>query len=215
MKARLVSALFLSLLLQVPVVDVSVRAESASTVPVTFYFHGFKLMLAAENRSMFIFDRADPSFPSRMEPIVVECSVEIRQVVDGIPGWVGGVAWGAPELLNDTRISGRVTFRCWLSSDVHLWFWELSGVAVGVSEVDSTGRVVWGPKYVYQYSLGNKLSSAPEEHSLTVDVDHLFKAGNHILFGVVVGSTRQGWQAKVHFDSADFASRAVMPLERR
>jgi hypothetical protein len=204
-------ALLFALLLEATLVDVSVQAESTGTVPVTFYFHGFKLMLAAENRSMFIFDRANLNPPSGKEPIVVECSSEIRQVVEGIPSWVGGVAWGSPKLPSDTKISGRVSFHCWLSSDVWLWFWELSGIAVGVAEVDNAGKVIWGPKYIYQYSLGNKLSSAPKEYYMTVEVDHLFKAGNHILFGVVAGSTRQGWRAKMHFDCADFASRAITP----
>lgn len=179
--------------------------------PVIFYFHGYSLMLASENRSIFVFDRADLDPPMDEHATFIECASELRQVVEGVPCWVGGVSWGS-RLSNYTRI-GRVTIYCWLSSEEWLWFWEASGVGVGVAEVDGKGNVVWGPSYHYKYSLGNMLSSAPSEHSLTVDVNHVFRPGNHVLFGVVIGSTRQGWTAKVCFGSVDYPSRAIVQFE--
>ena len=111
------------------------------------------------------------------------------------------------------RMLGVAGFQVWLSGDLWLWPWELSGVGVGVAEVDENGTVLWGPKYRYQYSLRNILSSQPREYSLSVDVDHLFKARNHVLFGVVTGSTREGWRATAYFGSVDYASNVVAPLE--
>lgn len=115
--------------------------------------------------------------------------------------------------MNDTRILGSVRFHCWLSTEESLGFWEASGVGVGVTEVDANGTVVWGPVYRCVYSSWSMLSSVPSEHSLTVDVDHMFRAGNHILFGVVMGSTRQRWRAKLHVDSADYPSGVVVPFK--
>jgi len=192
----------------------SVGGKESDVSLVTFYFHGNILMLRSENRSIFVFDRADVDSPVRDEATVVEFSSEIKQVVMGVTVWVGGVSWGSRRLLNDTRMVGTASFHCWLSSEDWLWFWELSGVGVGVAEVDGKGRVVWGPVYRYTYALMNMLSSSPKEYSLTVDVDHMFKAGNHILFGVVAGSTRQGWRARAYFGSAGFPSRVVVPLLR-
>lgn len=190
-----------------------VAGEKENIPSVKFYFYGYRLMLASENQSMLIFDRADFDSPTDREPVIVECVSQIRQTVEGVPVWVGGVAWGSKRLPNDTRMLGTVRFQVWLSSDMWLWPWEFSGVGVGVAEVNENGKVLWGPKYHYQYSIGNMLSSQPKECSVTVDVDHVFKSGNHILFGVVTGSTRQGWRAKAHFGSVGYASCAVASLE--
>jgi len=179
---------------------------------VVFYFHGRVVMRASGNRSVLVYDRADLNPPLSDEATVEEFSSEIRQTVEGIPVWVGGVSWGSRAMRNDTRVVGPAAFHCWLSSEDWLWFWELSGVGVGVAEVDNSGRVIWGPIYRYRYAIGNMLSSSPKELQLTVDMDHVFKAGNHILFGVVAGSTRQGWKARVHFGSTRFASRATLPF---
>jgi len=186
--------------------------EYAPASNVVFYFHGRVVMMASGNRSVLVYDRAATNPPAGDEATVEQFSSEIRQTVEGIPVWVGGVSWGSRTISNDTRMAGPVVFHCWLSSEDWLWFWELSGVGAGVAEVDSKGRVIWGPIYRYRYAIGNMLSSSPKEIELNVDVDHVFKAGNHILFGVVGGSTRQGWKARVHFGSTRFASRASVPF---
>ncbi len=119
--------------------------EKTDISSVRFYFYGYRLMVASENQSMFIFDRADSYSPSSKEPLVVQCVSKIRQTVEGIPVWVGGVAWGSKRLLNDVRMLGVAGFQVWLSGDLWLWPWELSGVGVGVAEVDENGTVLWGP----------------------------------------------------------------------
>lgn len=210
---RLVSLALAFLIVGASVFGWPVGGEEAELTPVTLYFHCNRLMFASENLSVVVFDRADVDPPMRHDVTVVECVSEIRQVVLFVTVWVGGVSWGSRRLLNDTRMLGSVRFYCWLSSEESLSFWEASGVGVGVAEVNAKGTVVWGPVYRYVYSFWSMLSSVPSEYSLTVDVDHLFRAGNHILFGVVVGSTRQGWRAKVHVDSADYPSRVVVPFK--
>jgi len=207
---RLLSLALTFLIVGANVLSWPVEAEPTSA---TFYFHCNRLMFASENRSVLMFDRADVNPPLGHDVTVVECVSEIRQVVLFMTVWVGGVSWGSRRLLNDTRMLGTVRFHCWLSSEESLGFWEASGVGVGVAEVDAKGRVVWGPVYRYVYSFRSMLSSVPSEYPLTVDVDHVFRAGNHILFGLVIGSTRQGWRAKVHLDSADYPSRVVVPFE--
>jgi len=186
--------------------------DQASTSQVVFYFHRRVLMMVNANQSVYVYDRADINPPSGDEATVIEFRSEIRQTVEGIPAWVGGVSWGSRTMQNDTRMFGPVVFRCWLSSEDWLWFWELSGVGVGVAEVDNKGQVVWGPIHQYKYAIGNMLGSSPKEVQLSVDVDHVFKAGNHILFGVVAGSTKQGWKARAHFGSTKFASHVVVPF---
>jgi hypothetical protein len=179
---------------------------------VVFYFHRRVLMMVNANQSVYVYDRADINPPLGDEATVIEFSSGIRQTVEGIPAWVGGVSWGSRTVQNDTRVVGPVAFRCWLSSEDWLWIWELSGVGVGVAEVDNKGQVIWGPIHRYKYAIGNMLGSSPKEIQLSVDVDHVFKAGNHILFGVVAGSTKQGWKARAHFGSTNFASHVVVPF---
>jgi hypothetical protein len=212
-KPLIAMAPLLLLLTGINVKSWSVKGENRELTHVTFYFHSHRLMLASENQSIYVFDRADPEPPLGNQTRTVECASEIQQEVQGVTVWVGGVCWGSRTLGNDTRMVGSVRFNVWLSSEDWLWFWELSGVGVGVAEVDGKGRALWGPIYHYQYSIGNMLSSQPSEYALTVDVDHVFNAGNHILFGVVIGSTRQSWRARVHFGSISHASRAIAPLE--
>lgn len=207
------SLILILLLFGVTVAGRPSKGEGVVDSVVTFYFYGNRLMFASANMSVLVFDRADVNRPVGDNATVVECVSQIRQVVLGMTGWIGGVSWGSRRLLSDTRIFGTVRFHCWLSSEESLSFWELSGVGVGVAEVDQRGAVVWGPVYGYVYSFGSMLSFVPSEHSIAVDVDHTLRAGNHILFGVVVGSTRQGWRAKVHLGSSSYPSGVMVPFQ--
>ena len=87
-----------------------------------------------------------------------------------------------------------------------------SGYALGLSEVDSMGNYIGEPMYQYYYSTGSVLSSSAQPITLSFSVNQTFTKGNIIGFFVIVGSTTEGWEFRVFFDSADMNSFATLPV---
>lgn len=189
------------------------HAVNSPKESVTFTHHYYSEIYHSENRSFFIYNGSDTQGPLRSSAFKCTFECQIKQVIQGVTVWGGLVSWLTQPLDDDLHIVGDVVLKAWMSSTDDIGPWGSSGYVMGVSEIDEGRNVTWS-EYDYRYSiLGKAISDIPTEYSITLNIDHVFKKGHKIGFGVGAGSTKKGWTVNVFFDSPDRNSRAIVPYE--
>lgn len=188
---------------------------------VTMNFHMYSIVYAKSDSSILVYNGADtnpPTYPTaatrqvfcRMRPSAQSWFTSVGLWFADVDAWFGGVSWITQPLAEDMRIRGNVSMTVWISAAGAQPFG--SGYALGISEVDSMGNFVGEPMYEYYYSTGDVLGPSPRPIELTFNVDRTFTKGNIIGFFAIVGSTTEGWQFQVYFDSPDMNSSATLPV---
>jgi len=189
------------------------HAVNSPKESVTFTHHYYSEIYHSENRSFFIYNGSDTQGPLRSSAFKCTFECQIKQVIQGITVWGGLVSWLTQPLDDDLHIVGDIVLKAWMSSTDDVGPWGSSGYIMGISEIDEGRNVTWS-EYDYRYSiLGKAISDIPTEYNITLNIDHVFKKGHKIGFGVGAGSTKKGWTVNVFFDSPDRNSRAIVPYE--
>jgi hypothetical protein len=177
-------------------------------------FHMYSVVYAASNSSIFVYNGADLNPPTYSTTATTQVFCRVRQNGQvwfaDVDVWLGGVSWITQPLPEDVTIRGEARMVVWMSAPEQETV--ASGYAFGISEVDGTGNPIGEPAYQYYYSYGNVLGSSPTAFELSFTVDQTFAKGHIIGFIVIVGSTSQGWQFQVHFDSPNMNSFVTLPV---
>jgi len=180
----------------------------------TMNFHMYSKVYVSSNSSILVYNGADTGPPTYSTPATGQVFCRVRQGAQiwfaDVDAWLGGVSWITQPLAEDMQIQGDVHMTVWMASPDQQPF--ASGYAFGLSEVDPMGNLIGEPMYQYYYSTGNVLSSSAQPVTLSFTVDRTFTKGNIIGFLVIVGSTTEGWQFQVFFDSTDMNSFASLPV---
>jgi hypothetical protein len=216
----LVSLLSLSACAELALAE-STDASLSQDAVVTMNFHMYSIVYVNSDSSILVYNGADTNPPTYSTPATrqIFCTVrpsaqswftDVEAWFSGFDAWFGGVSWITQPLAEDMRIQGNVSMRVWLSATGPEPF--ASGYALGISEVDSMGNFIGEPMYGYYYSTGDVLGSSPRSIELTFNVDRTFTKGNIIGFLAIVGSTTEGWQFQVYFDSPDMNSSVTLPM---
>jgi len=177
-------------------------------------FHMYSAVYAASNSSIFVYNGADLNPPTYSTAATAQVFCRVRQSAQvwfaDVDVWLGGVSWITQPLPEDVTIRGEARMVVWMSSPEQETI--ASGYAFGISEVDATGNTIGEPVYQYYYSYDNVLGSSPTAFELSFTVDQTFAKGRIIGFIVIVGSTSQGWQFQVYFDSPNMNSFVMLPV---
>jgi len=192
----------------------SVQVASAEIGVSKMNFHMYSLVYSNSNSSIFIYNGADSKPPTYATPVTSVVSCKVRQSAQIWFGqtdvWLGGVSWITQPLTEDMVIQGKVSVTVWMSAaDQEA---AATGYAFGLSEADGLGNPIGDPFYEYYYGYGSVLGSSPTAFNLSFNVTRTFTKGNIVSFFVVVGSTTEGWQYQVYFDSASTNSFADVPI---
>jgi len=199
----------------------SSEASLSQDAVVIMNFHMYSTVYANSNSSMVVYNGADTNPPTystaatgqvfcKVRPSAQSWFTDVEAWFSGVEAWLGGVSWITQPLAEDTQIQGNVGMTVWMSATGPQPF--ASGYALGISEVDSMGNFIGEPMYEYYYSTGDVLGSSPRPISLTFNVNRTFTKGNIIGFLAIVGSTTEGWQFQVYFDSPDRNSSVTLPM---
>lgn len=138
--------------------------------------------------------------------------------VEGYNIYIGLVGWITQPLTEDLHVLGEVTISCWMSSSEEVGFWDGSGYLMGLVELDANSEIVWPETLMEglgaEGGQGKLIAYDPTMYTITIqDVDHVFRAGNSIMFIVGAACTIQGWTASVYFDSIERASLAKIRVK--
>jgi hypothetical protein len=187
-------------------------SPEVDTVKMSFHMHGS--VYTNSNSSILIYNGADTNPPTYATAPTATVSCAIHQSLQiwfaGVDAWVGGVSWITQPLAEEMTIQGNVSMTVWMSTDDSSP--TMSGYLFGLSEVDSMGNMIGGQFYQYTYAAGSVLSQSPTQHTLAFRVEQTFAKGSILAFGVIVGSTTQGWHYQVYFDSPSMDSFVELPI---
>jgi len=177
-------------------------------------FHMYSIVYANSNSSIFVYNGADLNPPVYSTAATTQVFCRVRQNAQvwfaDLDAWLGGVSWITQPLPSDVTIRGEARMVVWMSAPEQETI--ASGYAFGISEADASGNPIGEPAYQYYYSYGKMLGSSPTAFELSFTVDQTLAKGHIMSFIVIVGSTSQGWQFQVYFDSADLNSFAALPV---
>ncbi len=206
-KAWVLGLLLWSCLLAVFPAEVKADAQ-VTTLPLTF--HNYSVVLNEPNGSVIAFDGADGAPPAKSTADTATIKGEITGSYYGFSTYTGMVIW-AVQLPCDVHVNGAVTIKAYISSTSTAGMGV--GYGMGVADIDENYRNVKefyteGPQSMFS----SPFTATPTAFSLSTNVDYTFKKGHAIGFFVGVGSTAQGFTATIHFDSADRASGATLPI---
>jgi hypothetical protein len=188
---------------------------------VVMNFHMYSVVYANSNSSIFVYNGADMNPPTystapttqvfcRVRPNAQAWFADVDMWFADVDVWLGVVSWITQPLPDDVTIRGETKMVVWMSTPEQETIG--SGYAFVISEIDETGNPIGEPAYQYYYSYGNVLGPSPTAFELSFTVDQTFPRGHIIGFIVFVGSTSQGWQFQVYFDSPNMNSSVMLPV---
>lgn len=208
--AHFLLAFFLSLLATSGPVMGAVASDTPSVSGSIFYFHYKSDFYRNQNASITILEEANLSPPIGSTPQAIKVAASIRNATTIFGSvWIGTIAWITRALAEPTGIHGLLTFSVWLSSNDRTP--TFSGIGTGVAILNEKNQTVGGYHYDYSYARGKVLTSTPKEYKFQIELDQEIGAGQRLVFAVGVGSTTQGWQMIVYFDSTQYVSLVQIP----
>jgi hypothetical protein len=179
----------------------------------TLTFHGYSVVLRDANNSLIVYDGADGAAASGAGSQVTLES-QISGTRDGWSYWSAVAMWVIP-LQNDVHVKGTVSIRAYISSTFSL-SGLFSGGSYGFGVVDIDENNNKGMEFVSEGPIAigkNPFTQEPAQYSLNVNVDYVFKKGHSIGLAIGFGSTVQGFDATVYFDSPSRNSGATLPVQ--
>ncbi len=194
-------------------VQVPVSHAQTQVVNHSLTFHNYSVVLRDANNSFIVYDGADGAAANGAGSQVTLAS-QISGTRDGWSYWSAVAMWVIP-LQSDVHVKGTVTIRAYISST-----FKLSGLfsggsyGFGVADIDENNNkaaefVSEGPIAIGK----NPFTQEPAQYSLNVNVDYVFKKGHSIGLAIGFGSTVQGFDATVYFDSQSRNSGATLPVQ--
>lgn len=177
-------------------------------------FHMYSTIYMNSNSSIIIYNGADPNPPTYATAATGVVSCQVHQSAQlwfaETDVWLGGVSWITQPLPEDMVIQGNMSMTVWMSAPEQQTV--ASGYVFGLSEADGFGNLIGDPFYEYYWNFGSALAPSAASFTLTFNVNRTFTKGNILAFFLVAGSTTEGWQYQVYFDSASVNSFADLPI---
>ena len=194
-------------------IQVPVGHAQTQVVNHSLTFHGYSVVLRDANNSFIVYDGADGAAASGGGSQVTLAS-QISGTRDGWSYWSAVAMWVIP-LQNDVHVKGTVSIRGYISSTFSL-SGLFSGGSYGFGVVDIDENNNKAAEFVSEGPIAigkNPFTKEPAQYSLNVNVDYVFKKGHSIGLAVGFGSTVQGFDATVYFDSQSRNSGATLPVQ--
>jgi hypothetical protein len=133
-------------------------------------------------------------------------------------GYIAFVAWESNPFPANVTLDGNVVMHVWMSSTDSLFPWQGSFFFMGVADYSPKGSTQFQvlDYYASNPSVGsNALSNSPNEYVISTlhITQHQFQTGSTLVLFAGAGSTKQGYNFTVYFDSPTWESRADLPAD--
>ena len=163
-----------------------------------------------------VFQTVTPAVPTgsgMVLPMLSEISVSSLPEV-----YAAFVAWVTNPFPVNVTLDGNVILHVWMSSSDVLLPWQGSELFMGIADYNPAGstRFQLLDDYLGNATIGyNGVASLPNEYVIsTLRINqHQFQAGSMLMFFAGAGSNKQGYGFTVYFDSANWPSRADIPVD--
>jgi hypothetical protein len=179
----------------------------------TYYFHNYSVILRDDNGSFIAYNEADTANPTGAGS-QVNMQSQITGTRDGWNYYSAVALWALP-LQSDTHVKGTVTVSAYIGSNYKLaGLFSGGGYGFGIVDVDENNGLIQQFVTEGPITIGsNPFTATATKYSLSVNVDYTFKKGHSIGFAVGFGATVKGFEATIYFDSTNWNSGAILPVE--